>query len=89
MADCKHDWELVDTPPDAPYKWYRCNTCKVFGYVRQLILRRYSKSKPVKPVLYRCSANKCKGAAVQRVPGRSTRGAFLWACAEHSGVKDA
>ncbi len=85
---CTHEWEQVETPVDAPYKWFRCQAgCNAYGFYRQRIMRRQAK-KNVKVNTYRCSATKCKGVAVQRVPGRGSRGAFLWTCVEHTGVKD-
>jgi hypothetical protein len=74
MAVCTHDWESCLAPPDGAFPWYRCKTCKVFGF-------RRTRSNRIRA--YKCQINGCEELAVDRLHGRGPRLCYLWRCSEH------
>ena len=67
-----HEWERALTPPDGGYPWFRCTTCKVFGYRRHKTIKAYV-----------CQLNGCHNLAIDRLRGRGPRAGFLWRCSDH------
>lgn len=84
MTRCVHDWEQIERPRDAPYPWFRCKQCKVYGFVRARMHRRQKKPSSVVP--YTCSENGCKQLAIARKTGRGPRGSYVWWCREHKRI---
>lgn len=74
---CDHEWERCLTPPDSLSDWYRCKSCGAFGYRKT---HRWGASKKARIVPYVCQVKGCSEIAVDRLPGRGHRMAYLWRC---------
>jgi len=83
---CTHDWRPYSNLPsgESPGRHYQCGLCKIVGHTKQGMIKPTRK---VKVFPYKCSATSCHKWAVDRIPGRGTRGALLWGCREHKDAK--
>lgn len=80
--DCEieHQCSYVrfELPGEAGGRVYQCAVCRAIGFRRPNFHGRG------KIIHYQCSRNECKGVARIRLHGRGPRGAYIWACNEHS-----
>lgn len=74
----QHDYKNYPLPGEGPGRVYQCAQCLVVGF------RRSRHGGLGKIVPYKCSNPDCQGLARTRIPGRAARGAYIWACAQHS-----
>ena len=80
--DCEieHQCSYVrfELPGEAGGRVYQCGVCKAIGFRRPNFHGR------AKVVHYQCSRPGCEQVARTRLYGRGPRGAYIWACNEHS-----
>lgn len=87
-AKCDHDWQPYRDLPggEVPGRHHQCGRCQTVGHTKQSLMRGTRGRKP-KVFPYGCVKSGCRKVAVDRVPGRGTRGALLWVCRLHRVVK--
>jgi hypothetical protein len=80
---CDHAWRDYPLPAEPKGRVFQCAKCLVIGYRRTRGRGGYGGSKGRIEIFY-CTKPKCPGVARARLPGRGSRGAYIWACASHA-----
>jgi hypothetical protein len=79
---CDHAWKDFPLPAEPKGRVFQCAKCLVIGY-RRTRGRAGLPHGGGKVEIFYCTKPKCPGVARGRLPGRLSRGAYIWACAAH------